>query len=138
MPVRPPHPCAEATCGVLVASGSRCPSHALPRRPGSRDPLYRTPAWRALRRIVLTEEPWCRTCHAEGRSTRATDVDHIVSTRRGGAPLDRTNLRGLCHRCHSSKTAKEDGRWGRGSNNSVMPGPRNAVTSRHARVARLG
>ncbi len=36
--------------------------------------------------------------------SRATDVDHI-----SGDPSDnsRENLQGLCHECHSSKTARE-------------------------------
>lgn len=37
----------------------------------------------------------------------ATDVDHIIPLRDGGAPFERSNLQGLCHSHHSSKTAGE-------------------------------
>lgn len=30
----------------------------------------------------------------------------------GGGSDDPDNLQGMCHDCHSAKTAKEDGRWG--------------------------
>jgi 5-methylcytosine-specific restriction protein A len=39
-------------------------------------------------------------------------LDHIKPRAQGG--LDHpSNLQWLCHRCHSSKTAKVDGRWSR-------------------------
>ncbi len=55
--------------------------------------------WRKLRARILAEEPLCRMC-----SEPATDVDHI-----SGDPSDnrRVNLQGLCHACHSHKTARE-------------------------------
>jgi len=39
-----------------------------------------------------------------------TEVDHKQSRASGGlSTMD--NLQGLCHSCHSRKTATEDGRW---------------------------
>lgn len=102
MPTASPRPCAQPGCDQLVSSG-RCPAHAIEyQRHGQK--LYRSSRWAGLRRQVLTEEPWCRTpgCH-----NLSTDVDHIVPLRDGGAPLDRTNLQGLCHMHHAQKTARE-------------------------------
>ncbi len=41
----------------------------------------------------------------------STEVDHILPLAQGGTH-DRSNLQGLCHSCHSSKTALESSGWG--------------------------
>lgn len=69
-------------------------------------------AWERLRAAVLAEEPLCRECAKAGRVTAAEDVDHIVPRARGGTD-DRANLQPLCAPCHSTKTATEDGGFGR-------------------------
>jgi len=66
-----------------------------------------------LRRTVLSEEPFCRHCMAEGIYERATDVDHIIAAK----PSDElfykmSNLQPLCHSCHAKKTATQDGGFG--------------------------
>jgi len=38
--------------------------------------------------------------------TEATDVDHIVALAAGGTHAD-SNLRSLCHSCHSARTARD-------------------------------
>lgn len=62
--------------------------------------------WQRLRMLVLHEQPVCET---PGCTQMATDVDHIVAKAKGGTD-DRTNLRALCHSCHSRKTGREDKR----------------------------
>lgn len=61
-------------------------------------------AWRDLRAYVLSCEPLCRHCTAEGKTMAATDVDH-----RDNDPTnnDLVNLMPLCHQHHSLKTAAE-------------------------------
>ena len=61
-------------------------------------------AWRDLRAHVLSCEPLCRHCTAEGKTSAATDVDH-----RDNDPTnnDLVNLQPLCHQHHSLKTAAE-------------------------------
>ena len=61
-------------------------------------------AWRDLRAYVLSGEPLCRHCTAEGKTIAATDVDH-----RDNDPTnnDLVNLQPLCHQHHSLKTAAE-------------------------------
>ena len=74
--------------------------------------LYKDPKWKALRRTVLSANPLCVECQKYSRLTAAKEVDHIVAHK--GDPnlfFDLKNLQGLCKRCHSSKTAREDGRW---------------------------
>ena len=64
--------------------------------------------WQRLRRLVLQRDPFCVMC----RHALATEVDHIVPKSRGGRDsLD--NLQGLCKPCHSEKTVREDGGFGR-------------------------
>lgn len=63
--------------------------------------------WQRLRALILDEEPLCRHCGERGLTVPATDVDH-----RSGDPSDnsRDNLQGLCHACHSLKTAADHGK----------------------------
>ena len=64
--------------------------------------------WLKLRKIILTRDPYCK---AGGCHEWSTEVDHIKSKRSVGTDNPR-NLQGMCHDCHSRKTAIEDGRWG--------------------------
>lgn len=64
-------------------------------------------AWGRLRALVLDDEPLCRRCYEHGRITAATDVDHIDND---ASNNERSNLQGLCHECHSRKTAEDMGK----------------------------
>lgn len=72
--------------------------------------FYRTPEWTRLRVAVLARDS--HRCATPGCTHRASHVDHIVAIKRGGGALDPANLRSLCHRCHSRKTAATDGGFG--------------------------
>lgn len=67
------------------------------------------PAWRKLRLAILRERP---LCEAPGCNHGATDVDHRIARERGGTD-DPSNLVALCHACHSRKTVRVDGGFGR-------------------------
>lgn len=69
--------------------------------------IYASARWQRMRRLHLAHEPLCRACLALGRTTPATDVDHITPIRDEGARFDAANLQSLCHACHASKTATE-------------------------------
>lgn len=57
----------------------------------------------------LRRHPHCAAC-----GVTATDVDHVVSVREApGRRLDETNLRSLCHACHSRRTVADHGGLGR-------------------------
>lgn len=66
-------------------------------------------AWRAIRERVLVEEPLCR-CGCGGAST---EVDHIDGRCESLHDYRRSNLQGLTEACHSAKTARENGSFGR-------------------------
>ena len=66
------------------------------------NPLYNTPAWKAIRAQVLEEEPICHWCHTKP----STQVDHIQELDAEGPALDRANLCGSCAPCNASRGAR--------------------------------
>jgi len=70
-------------------------------------------SWRKRRDRFLKRHPLCAICLSEGRTRQATCVDHVVPVTRGGADTPE-NWQALCASCHSRKTAREDGGFGRG------------------------
>jgi 5-methylcytosine-specific restriction protein A len=114
--VRAPTVCSTPGCPRLARKGAQCPKCVREqrrridqRRPGARERGYDA-RWERTRAAFLAEHPDCETCGAP-----ATDVDH----RDGQGPLgprghDFSNLRALCHSCHSERTARDQpGGWNR-------------------------
>ncbi|EKZ1926205.1 TPA: HNH endonuclease signature motif containing protein [Stenotrophomonas maltophilia] len=104
MPTRPPQhraagwrPYKETTAQVRKRQARR----ALPTN---------CSLWRRLRAVVLAREPLCRCCAGQGRVRPATEVDHIDGDDSNNAD---SNLQPLCRTCHSTKTARENGGFGR-------------------------
>jgi 5-methylcytosine-specific restriction protein A len=62
--------------------------------------------------MILARDPYCRIGDVCDGGARSVDVDHIVPRRAGGSD-DPSNLQGACHACHSRKTARADGGFGR-------------------------
>jgi 5-methylcytosine-specific restriction protein A len=95
--------CRAAKCANPATYRGRCASHAKERNrqthPGKA--LYNTKRWKVLRRRVLFEQPLCECGQV------ATDVDHRLAIDDGGDPWARANVQGMCHQCHSIKTARE-------------------------------
>ena len=71
--------------------------------------LYGSTRWRKLRALVLNEEPLCRLCERQGKTTAADTVDHIKE-HKGDVALffDRENLQPLCATCHSGRKRMQD------------------------------
>ena len=97
MPSRPAKPCRHPTCPNLRP----CPTHPEPHRWGARDPFYVNHRWRHARARQLHTHP---TCNAPGCAAPATEVDHVIGRRQGGAAYDPANLQSLCHHHHQEKT----------------------------------
>lgn len=119
MPPRPAKPCSYPGCRALVRDGgSRCERHpyakTVDQQRGSADERGYTWAWRQAALRYLRENPLCAACKRKGLLELATEVDHIVP-HKGDQKLfwDRKNWQGLSKRCHSIKTATEDGGYGR-------------------------
>lgn len=64
--------------------------------------------------MFLRSSPICADpfgVHAERREiVEAKHVDHIIPRNQGGSDAW-DNLQGLCHSCHSKKTARGVARW---------------------------
>ena len=69
--------------------------------------FYRSRAWRSLRAMKLYHNPLCECCMENGQLTQAKVVDHVIPINLGGEPMDISNLKSLCIRCHNRKSAKE-------------------------------
>lgn len=63
---------------------------------------YGTKAWRDLRAAVLRRDPICAT---RGCGRPSSHADHVIPRSRGGAD-SMGNLRGMCSRCHNSRSAR--------------------------------
>jgi len=67
-----------------------------------------TAQWRRTREFILSRDPICRMCHREA----SVEVDHIIMATMWCSTgehnyYDERNLQGMCHACHSRKTARE-------------------------------
>jgi 5-methylcytosine-specific restriction enzyme A len=121
MPRRAKRPCSHAGCPELIEAGC-CPRHTQARaeerrrqdrQRGSAAARGYGSRWRRYRAwfLALPENVLC----ACGCGRLSTDVDHIQAVT---GPDDRlfwepTNHQALAHECHSRKTVREDGGWGR-------------------------
>ena len=111
-----PRPCKHGGCNVLTTNGY-CDKHSSDRlKPrvsaAQRGYGYK---WRKARENHLQLYPYCEECKRQGKpGVLATDVDHITP-HKGDPDLfwDPNNWQSLCHECHSRKTAREDGGFGR-------------------------
>lgn len=120
MPRKPKRPCSYPGCPALTED-RYCLEHkkkldmAYNRQRGSSTQQGYNARWRAARKRYLAEHPLCAQCLKQGKLIPATVVDHIVP-HKGDQRLfwDESNWQALCKICHDSKTAREDGRWGKG------------------------
>lgn len=103
--------CSKPGCPWLTESGrcDSCRREAEQARGSATDRGYDW-AWQKTRREYLELHP---LCSGDGCLELATDVDHIDGLGpHGPRGHDPTNLRGLCHRCHSKRTARDQpGGW---------------------------
>ena len=60
----------------------------------------------AIRRKHFQASPLCVVCDSEGRTSLASELDHIIPLWEGGHE-SQANRQGLCEECHKAKTAEE-------------------------------
>lgn len=132
MPTRAPRCCPTTGCAGLAYNHGPCEACKAERparsaETAARDRFYHSAEWLRFRAWFLAttceqagcqhkaEHQLCQDCHDAGRVTQAKDVDHIKPRSQGGAPLDATNVRGLCRPCHSRRTMRDHVRPLRGA-----------------------
>ena len=72
--------------------------------------LYLTRRWKALRGFILSRNPICEAC----KRAPSSHVDHRIAHKGEEALFfNAQNLQALCHSCHSEKTVKRDGGFGK-------------------------
>lgn len=65
--------------------------------------------WQMFRRRILKRDLYlCQPCRKAGRTTPATEVDHIIPRAKGGQMTD-DNAQSICAACHEAKTAADEG-----------------------------
>ncbi len=71
---------------------------------------YCSSTWTNIRKLIFHRDPICMICHR----APSTEVDHKIP-HKGVWQLfsDPSNLQVTCHNCHSSKTSREDGGFGK-------------------------
>lgn len=103
---------ARCPCGQRATYRGRCPTCARRAEAarGSGGARGSTAKWQRFRLRYLRAHPRCVEC-----GTTATDIDHMDGTgRTGSRAYDPTNLRAMCHPCHSERTARDQpGGWNR-------------------------
>lgn len=110
MPAKPPKPCPHPGCRELVTTGY-CDAHkrswTSDKIRGNRHQRGYGTKWEKVRAGVLKRDSYlCQVCRMAGRTTPATEVDHIVPKARGGKD-DALNLQAICSPCHKHKTAMD-------------------------------
>ena len=120
MPTSAPTPCRYPGCPVLLAAPGYCDKHLRSIRRqqdehrGSAASRGYDARWRKARALYLNRHPLCAECRRHGRTVAASVVDHI-QPHKGNRTIfwDERNWQALCKPCHDTKTAREDGGFGR-------------------------
>lgn len=109
MPGRPSRPCTYPGCGVLTnGKRARCEKHVEKPwvKSGPQIERIRGETLQNLRRQLFREQPLCQHCLLVGRTTLATQRDHIIPLEEGGQDT-KENTQALCQECHDVKSKAE-------------------------------
>lgn len=64
--------------------------------------------WQKMRKVVMAQDPYCRSCKNRGIVRAATDIDHIIPHKGNDElRLSAKNLQPLCKQCHGEKSQRE-------------------------------
>jgi 5-methylcytosine-specific restriction protein A len=72
-------------------------------------------AWRRVRGRVLERDKGLCQIRGPGCLRAATEVDHVVDVRLGGALYDEANCRSVCGPCHRRRSNRRRQQFGRRS-----------------------
>ena len=70
--------------------------------------LYNSRKWRKFAHSLREQNPLCKMCLDEGRTTPSSMVDHIKEINTGGAIWELDNLQCLCKSCHAKKSGRKE------------------------------
>jgi hypothetical protein len=73
---------------------------------------FRGPQWTRVRREILERDEYRCRVHGPHCKGRATEVDHIIPWRDGGAWFDPANLRAACDWCNTWRAQRQKSRDG--------------------------
>ena len=117
MPTRPSSQCRHYGCTTLVSTPGYCKAHTIEAWPTSVEYDKNRPSasargydgkWRKARSQFLRANPLCASCLAQGVTTPAIVVDHIIPHRGDMAIFwNVLNWQPLCAHHHNVKTIKE-------------------------------
>jgi 5-methylcytosine-specific restriction protein A len=105
--------CMRPGCPELIESGAYCDKHKkettrYDKERGSSTARGYDYKWQIHRTIFLNmpDNTLCYDClhMTPERVTASTEVHHIIAKQKGGMD-EYSNLMGLCHDCHSKRTA---------------------------------
>lgn len=99
-------------CPNLIAGSVKyCPDHITGwgrrNQRTTSSAITNTAAWKRLRRKVLERDNHECQAREPGCTRQATQVDHIINTAAGGAPLDPNNAQAICPTCNARKAQRE-------------------------------
>ena len=68
--------------------------------------LYNSRKWRKFSHQLRKDNPLCKMCLDEGKTTPSQMVDHILEINKGGSEWDVNNLQCLCNAHHAKKSGR--------------------------------
>lgn len=83
---------------------------AWAKRPDAPKRMTGRPLQRA-RAALFARQPLCVLCEEQGRTTVATERDHIIPVALGGSDHE-SNIRALCHACNEAERVRVFGHAG--------------------------
>lgn len=129
MPKKPKKPCRYPGCPKLT-DNRYCEEHQkisdanYEKYERSYAPSERYGAnWKRISEAYRSRHPFCEDCLKRGIYRKTEEVHHIKPISHGGTN-EESNLRSLCHDCHSRYTAKMGDRWHK-NRNTVYEYPKN-------------
>lgn len=110
--------CCNSGCQNIAVKGKRrcgeCETARNAQQAAADGRAFYNYRWQRASKFFLKLNPVCVRCDADGVLTAASVTDHVVP-HKGDKKLfwNKGNWQALCVTCHNSKTATEDGGFGR-------------------------